>query len=226
MKVGTDGVLLGAWANAETAAHILDVGTGTGLIALMLAQRSATADIDAIDISPDAFLQAESNVAVSPFAHRITVHLASLAEHRRAHAEAAHAYPYDLIVSNPPYFNASLKSPQAQRNLARHDDRLPLTSLLADAAAMLADRGKLALILPPERFDAIRLWLPTHGLRLTRLTQVLPRAGLPPKRILFELCRNGNESDAAEPAAATLVLESPAGSLSPAYRQLTAPYYL
>jgi tRNA1Val (adenine37-N6)-methyltransferase len=225
MKVGTDGVLLGAWAAAETATHILDVGTGTGLIALMLAQRSTTAAIDAIDISPDAFLQAGYNVAASPFAHRISLHLASLTDYRRNHTASAYARPYDLIVSNPPYFTASLKSPQTQRNLARHDDSLPFPSLLADAAALLAESGRLSLILPTERFTALQPLLPDYGFRLIRLMQVLPKADSLPKRILFELCRNGNET-AAEPSIETLVLEEPAGSFSPAYRQLTAAYYL
>ena len=113
MKVGTDGVLLGAWASTERCQRILDVGTGTGLIALMLAQRS-TAILDAIDIDSDACLQAQENIAKSPFANRIQVYQTSLSEYM-----PDENIKYDLIVSNPPYFIDSLKCPDTKRNLAR-----------------------------------------------------------------------------------------------------------
>ena len=123
MKVGTDGVLLGAWASTERCQRILDVGTGTGLIALMLAQRS-TASLDAIDIDLDACLQARENIAKSPFANRIQVYQTSLSEYM-----PDENIKYDLIVSNPPYFIDSLKCPDTKRNLARHTDTLSLPDL-------------------------------------------------------------------------------------------------
>ena len=103
MKVGTDAVLLGAWADTASCKNILDIGTGTGIIALMLAQRSC-ADIDAIDIDKEACVQAEENVAASPFAGRIKVIPASCADFARSMAQKK----YDLIVSNPPYFNVRI----------------------------------------------------------------------------------------------------------------------
>ena len=124
MKVGTDGVLLGEWASTERCQRILDVGTGTGLIALMLAQRS-TAILDAIDIDSDACLQAQENIAKSPFANRIQVYQTSLSEYM-----PDENIKYDLIVSNPPYFIDSLKCPDTKRNLARHTDTLSLPDLL------------------------------------------------------------------------------------------------
>ena len=116
MKVGTDGVLLGAWAGTESCNRILDIGTGTGLIALMLAQRSKAA-IDAIDIEADACLQAQENAESSLFAGRINVFHSDLVDFAQASTHL-----YDLIVSNPPYFVDSLKCPNLQRNTARHTD--------------------------------------------------------------------------------------------------------
>ena len=124
MKVGTDGVLLGAWAGTESCSRILDVGTGTGLIALMLAQRSK-AVVDAIDIDADACLQAQENAESSLFAGRINVFHSDLADFAQASTHL-----YGLIVSNPPYFVDSLKCPNLQRNTARHTDTLTLEDLL------------------------------------------------------------------------------------------------
>ena len=129
MKVGTDGTLLGAWARG--GAHILDIGTGTGLIALMMAQRFPEASVDAIDIDADACEQARQNVAASPFAARIQVHESSLQNYKLycPSEDSSLSSPltplssyYDSIVSNPPYFEQSLKAPDAQRSMARHTD--------------------------------------------------------------------------------------------------------
>ena len=117
MKVGTDGVLLGAWANVESAKHILDVGTGTGLIALMLAQRTVQADVTAIEIDSMAAIQARENIAHSPWKNRITLFNCDF---RYFHDDLK----YDLIVSNPPYFVNALKCLDKQRNMARHTDLL------------------------------------------------------------------------------------------------------
>ena len=116
MKVGTDGVLLGAWADVNNRQQILDVGTGTGLIALMLAQRSK-AHIHAIDIDIDACLQARENITSSPFSQQVEVFHHALHEYR-----AICSIRYDLIVSNPPYFVNSLKCPNLQRNTACYND--------------------------------------------------------------------------------------------------------
>jgi tRNA1Val (adenine37-N6)-methyltransferase len=125
MKVGVDGVLLGAWADCRNAGYILDAGTGSGLIALMLAQRS-NAIIHAIDIDENSCNQAEINFTNSPFHDRLSVE----------HISFQNYFPpvrYDLIVSNPPYFANSLKSPDKNRNLARHDEFLPIEVLIKKA---------------------------------------------------------------------------------------------
>jgi tRNA1Val (adenine37-N6)-methyltransferase len=122
MKVGVDGVLLGAWADCRNIQFALDVGTGSGLIALMLAQRS-DASIHAIDIDENAYQQAEINFNNSPFYNRLSIEQISF-------QDFSSSVRYDLIVSNPPYFTHSMKSPDKNRNLARHNDHLPLEVLI------------------------------------------------------------------------------------------------
>ena len=157
MKVGTDGVLLGAWAGTESCNRILDIGTGTGLIALMLAQRSKAA-IDAIDIEADACLQAQAST-----------HL------------------YDLIVSNPPYFVDSLKCPNLQRNTARHTDTLTLEDLLQYSRKLLTPQGRIALILPYDQKDRLTDCIQTQNLFLSKEVSVIPVPDAQPKRLLAEL---------------------------------------
>ena len=137
MKVGTDGVLLGAWA--QGGHHILDAGTGTGVIALMMAQRYPDAEVTAIDIDEGAVLQAKANVSASPFALRVRVLHQSLQQHQGQ---------YDAIVSNPPFFIDSLQAPDAQRNMARHAETLSYTDLMQAAWRLLADNGELSVVVP------------------------------------------------------------------------------
>ena len=137
MKVGTDGVLLGAWAKGGDS--ILDVGTGTGLIALMMAHRYPDAQITAIDIDEGATRQALQNVENAGCQHRIKV----LQEKVQAHEGL-----YDAIVSNPPFFIDSLGAPDAQRNMARHADTLPYAELMQSAWRLLKDDGELSVVVP------------------------------------------------------------------------------
>lgn len=143
MKVGTDGTLLGAWASGGE--HILDVGTGTGLVALMMAQRYPGARVTAIDIDPLAVSQARQNVAASPFADRVEVLLSDV-RHHGLHAPV----PYDAIVANPPYFEQSLTSPDAQRTMARHTATLSYRELAAAAWRLLTDGGVFSVVIPQE----------------------------------------------------------------------------
>lgn len=148
MKVGTDGVLLGAWAEVRPGdRRMLDVGTGTGLIALMLAQRSA-AWITAVDIDVECATQAAENFAASPWADRLDA--VSVAVQRYDPVEK-----FDLIVSNPPYYVDSLLSPDEGRNTARHAAGLPFGELAAAVVRLLSPGGRFALVLPPRRDAAI-----------------------------------------------------------------------
>jgi len=143
MKVGTDGVLLGAWVDVGGVKRVLDVGTGTGLIALMLAQRNREAIIDAVDIDKHACEQAAENVKASPWPDRIKVVHSSFDGFATDRKNG-----YDLIVCNPPYFIDSKRPEDRKRRIARHADELTLDSLFRSGAKLLEEHGKLGVIFP------------------------------------------------------------------------------
>ncbi len=217
MKVGTDGVLIGSWCHPEACHHILDIGTGTGLIALMMAQRSSAA-IDAIDIDEGACLQAKENAERSPFAAQINICHTSLEEFAATHT----AHGYDLIVSNPPYFNHSLKCPDRQRNQARHTDTLPLHDLLHDARQLLSEEGRLCLILPFDQQEILTTLAEEQGLYLCRQTDVIPTPMASPKRLLVEYALTPQ----ANPQHDSLLIEESRHHYSEAFSALVRDYYL
>ncbi|MCC8147221.1 MAG: methyltransferase [Bacteroidales bacterium] len=213
MKVGTDGVLLGAWADCSGAARILDVGTGSGLIALMLAQRSQ-AQIDAIDIDFNAYTQAGINFRNSKFKDQMSAwHSDFLVYHK--------TYKYDLIVSNPPYFLDSLPSPDKSRTTARHSKSLDFDSLITTAKDLLSDTGKISLILPAQSFSFIQQIAEKNHLFLIRKTNVIPLEARPPKRVLIEYSKEDSVRQEDE-----LVIEISRHNYSTAYRELTKDFYL
>lgn len=186
MKVGTDGVLLGAWASADSPEHILDIGTGSGLIALMLAQRF-NAHITGIDIDSNACYQAQLNFINSPWQNRLQAIEFSLSEFSKHNTTK-----FDLIVSNPPFFVNSLKNPNQQRTLARHAFESFHQEIVSFALQTLSKDGKLCLILPiPEGEELIRYALSVQ-LYCTRKTYVLPKPGANAKRLLIELSPENN----------------------------------
>lgn len=216
MKVGTDAVLLGSWVSLTDCHAILDVGTGTGLIALMLAQRSNAA-IEAIDVDEAACNQAKENIEASTFRDQINIHCMSF----QSYAEATDIR-YDLIVSNPPYFLNSLKGPDNQRNTARHNDTLPLNHLLDGSAKLLTPKGKIALILPASQQGELKDLLYNMPLFTTRETLIFPTPQSTPKRILVELSINQSE-----PCEKTqLIIEEGRHQYTDAYKKLTKAYYL
>jgi len=186
MKVGTDGVLLGAWADFSNARNILDIGTGTGLIALMAAQRS-NAEITAIEIEKNAAIQALSNFQNSPWSLRLTLETISLADFFLQNTAK-----FDSIVCNPPYFSNSLKNPDSDRTLARHNDTLPLDDLLKLSEQMLSPAGKLSIILPGDTKNAIFKSCEKYGLFVNKLTEVKPNPHKEIKRILLEISKKNN----------------------------------
>lgn len=143
MKVGTDGVLLGAWANCNGARKILDVGTGTGLIALMMAQRYPDAEIIAIDIDKSASEQARENFLASPWSDRLTVVHSSLQNFVKSNAGE-----FDHIISNPPYFQNSLRSGDKSRDLARHTDSLSFEEIFYCSDSLGSTEASLSIIIP------------------------------------------------------------------------------
>ncbi|MDD2526096.1 MAG: methyltransferase [Bacteroidales bacterium] len=179
MKVGTDGVLLGAWAPCETTAKVLDIGTGSGLIALMLAQRSQ-AEITAIDIDEGAIRQAEINFGASPWSSRLRVVRVSLQEF-----SLQSTGKFDLIVSNPPYFINALKSGQTSRDYARHADTLPLETLLHCTAQLLSPSGKASFVFPADSANQLEDIAWEKDLHLTHRMDVSNNEGGKPKRVLM-----------------------------------------
>ena len=187
-----------------------DIGTGSGLIALMLAQRLNNSEIDAIDIDQNAVEQATYNFSQSPFATCIKPH----------HTTLQHwdAQPYDLIVSNPPYFQASLKNPNAQRATARHTDTLSHSELIAHAARLLKNTGTLALVLPIEAKEEIITLATTHNLYPTHITHVHSKPGKPAKRLLIAFTPIANTPS---PTTITFYIESEDQPRSEEYQTLT-----
>ncbi len=181
MKVGTDGVLLGAWAPVDGVRRALDVGAGTGLIALMLAQRGAE-HVSAVEIDPDACAEASGNVERSPWVDKVCVKCVDFREFK---AEK----PYDLIVSNPPYNEESLESPDPRRAAARSQSALPLEALITHAAEMLAPMGKLALILPHSQLDRLIYAAAMNRLNVNTVVEVAHHRGRSPRRIMALLSR-------------------------------------
>lgn len=217
MKVGTDAVLLGAWANTKNVNKILDIGTGTGIIALMLAQKS-NAIIDAIDIDKNAFKQAQENANNSKWSDRIFVHYRSLQDFAEENNE-----PYDLIISNPPYFIDSSKSAEAKRITARHADLLPYEQLLKGVLKLLSHEGKFYIILPVKEGEIFRNMAEEKQLYLCRLTRVRTREDkATEKRLLmcFETERKSFSED-------SLTIElNERHKYTDEYRALTRDYYL
>lgn len=217
MKVGTDGVLLGAWVPLDGARRILDIGTGTGLLALMMAQRNESAFIDAIEIDKDASVQAEANARLSPWSTRITVVNCALQEYARASGEA-----YDLIVCNPPFFSNSLKSPHLGRSLARHNVSLTLDELVACALPLLTHDGKMAVVLPTEQYIVFEKTMRGNGFSPKQILEIMPVAGKEVKRILSVFDRSDGDC-----LRSTLVVEiGGRHQYSENYKDLTKDFYL
>lgn len=232
MKVGTDAVLLGAWVQTAGSSRILDVGTGTGVVALMLAQRTSqvvltsnstpdaptaasvfSATIDALELEPLAATQASENVQGSPWAERVHVFATD--------ARDWTAQAYDLIVSNPPFFRQSLKAPDANRNQARHDDSLSWEQLADLAARLLTPDGRFALILPVEAGAVFEVICWERGLYLRRHCSVSTREGAAPKRLLLEFSRHQSLVEYS-----TLALQTADLQRTEAFTTLTADFYL
>ena len=219
MKVGTDGVLLGAWVALQTSdRRLLDVGTGTGVIALMLAQRAPQAEVTAIDIDGECTVQARGNADRSAWSDRITVCCTPVQEYRPDR-------PFDLLVSNPPYYDRSLLPPDAGRTTARHTVLLDSAELLAAADRLLTPEGRLAVILPPPEAERFRAQAAGRFV-VQRWTEVwtTPRSGV--RRCLLELVRERAAAMAAAPAADRLIIEEAPNHFTEADKRLTRDFYL
>ena len=214
MKVGTDGVLLGAWCPVEGARHVLDVGTGCGVIALMIAQRNASAVLDAIDIDHDAIEEATLNFKASPWGERLTAIAGDFNELQTAER-------YDLIVSNPPYFTNGVLPTGDARTQARHTGTLSYRQLIEGASRLLSDDGTLALITPTDAEQDIIEAATFASLPVRRLTRVIPVEDAAPKRTMWLLSRR----DMAY-CEDTLTIAHRDGTFTSDYIALTGAFYL
>ncbi|URM38111.1 tRNA1(Val) (adenine(37)-N6)-methyltransferase [Flavobacterium anhuiense] len=218
MKVGTDGVLLGAWTPiSNNPFSVLDIGAGTGIIALMLAQRSKAEQIDALEIDEDAYEQAVENFEASPWADRLFCFHAGLDEFIDEPEDE-----YDLIVSNPPFYSEDYKSENEQRDLARFQDAMPFEEIVEAADLFLSENGILALIIPfkeEEKFIALAKEAELYPLKITRVKGT-PKSEI--KRSLLAFSRN----KVSEIEIDELVIEIDRHVYTPEYIELTKDFYL
>ena len=226
-KVSTDACLLGAAADLTGATRVLDLGTGTGLLALMVAQRAPEAAIEAIELDQAAATQAAANVAASPWASRIRVRALSLAAYAATQPAppAGADWRFSHIICNPPFFQRSLLPPGAPRATARHAGASSLTfeEIVAFAAGFLLPQGRLVVLLPPPEMVHFAAVARGAGLAVAAQLAVRHRPGGRLTRCIWEFKAVGAPALVAQ----ELVIEDPAGGgYSAAFRQLLAPFYL
>ena len=219
MKVGTDGVLLGAWAPIDHKPYsVLDIGAGTGLIALMLAQRSQAEQIDAIEIDENAFEQCVDNFENSPWNDRLFCFHASLDDFMEDLEDEA----YDLIVSNPPFYSEDFKTDNESRDLARFQDALPFEDLVEAASVLLSETGVLAVIVPYKeeaRFIALAKEYDLFPLRITRVKGT-PTAEIKRSLLAFSF------TEIADSPINELIIETARHQYTEDYIALTKDFYL
>lgn len=217
MKIGTDGVLLGAWASVEASpSTILDIGAGTGVISLMIAQRSNAESIEAIEIDEAAYEQCVENFEASPWADRLFCFHAGLDELVDEIDE-----PYDLIVSNPPFYSEVVSSGNVSRDKARQNSSLPFNELLQAVSQLLAPEGSFAVIIPKKEESNFLALAKEHSLYPNRITHVKGNASAPVKRSLLQL--SFKEAKTLEDE---LTIETERHQYTKEYKNLVKAFYL
>lgn len=223
MKVGTDAVLLGAWVNVKGVRRVLDVGTGSGVIALMMAQRTEFgARVDAVEPDAGSAIQAGENVESSPWPDKVTIHRRSIQEFQTEGKSGR----YDLIVSNPPFFRRSLLPPTQARQTARHTETLSFEDLLTSVKRLLDENGTFAAVLPVAEGNQFREEAARYGLRCHRAMAFYSRKGKAQERWCMEFSMTGKDKAFDEETAETLILYGEGDKWSPEYSKLTEEFYL
>ncbi|MCM1312807.1 MAG: methyltransferase [Bacteroides sp.] len=220
MKVGTDGVLLGAWCNVSNATNALDMGSGSGLIALMIAQRNSALQVDAIDIDADAVEQASENIKASIYSQRIRVVLGDITQIGNDNRQGL-SEKYALIVSNPPFYKEDVHPTDSRRNNARHTSSLPFSALIEKAADLLDDNGEFDVIIPFGAATEFISIAATCGLYLSRRTNIRDSIAKPFKRSLLAFTKCSADTEYSE-----LCLRGTDNMYSEAYKELTDDFYL
>jgi tRNA1Val (adenine37-N6)-methyltransferase len=214
MKVGIDGVLLGAWADLNGAERMLDVGTGTGLLALMAAQRGVVA-VDVVEIEPEAALEAQFNFQQSRWQQRINLSVCAFQVFQTENK-------YGHIISNPPYFENGSTSINSKKAQARHNGSLSLKELLEKAEGLLTDDGKISLILPADKENQLNKLLGVLNLYINRVCRVFPDETRKSHRIMVELSKLQGKADVHN----LYIRDMASGNYSDQYRELTKDFYL
>ncbi len=216
MKVCTDACILGAYTNAPaTTSHLLDIGTGTGLLSLMLAQRYPHLLIDAVEIEPIALEQARQNVANSPWPSAISLHQSDIRQFQPVHS-------YELIIVNPPFYPAHLRSNNQRKNQAHHHDSLSFQVLAASVKRLLAPDGICSILLPPRQAEEFSQLAEKEGLYVQHELVVQESTKHPPHRSI----RLYSQTHKKSPSAERLIIRDEEGKYSSDFRQLLHPYYL
>ncbi|MEN8187776.1 MAG: methyltransferase [Bacteroidota bacterium] len=217
MKIGTDGVLLGAWANLDFQPEsILDIGTGTGIISLQMAQRSDADIVDAIELEPNAYEQAVVNFENSDWGDRLFCYHASLLEFKEEIDEK-----YDLIISNPPYFSSKHKETENKRALARQTETLSFYDLLSATAKLLSNKGNCAFIIPFDEEENFLATAEKLNLFPLRITRVKGTKSTPIKRSLLQLSFKRSQAKIDE-----LIIEIDRHVYTKDYKNLVKDFYL
>ncbi|MBR3951517.1 MAG: tRNA1(Val) (adenine(37)-N6)-methyltransferase [Bacteroidaceae bacterium] len=217
MKVGTDSVLLGAWAHIPQQGYLLDIGCGTGILSLMVAQRARYASIKAIEIDIAAARQSQENIAQSPWHERIEVICGDF-------TQIAHTFKsrFDSIISNPPYFEQSLLSPDSARTTARHTTSLSYDTIFQKTRDIITPNGNISLVIPADLYEHVNDIAMLYGWGASRLTMVRTTSRKAPKRALCEWRRNHYAPCHEE----ILTIYSASGQYSDEYKNLTKEFYL
>lgn len=226
LRVCTEACILGAYANVRGSKRALDIGTGTGLLALMIAQRNASMAIEAIEIEKQNFEQASENVLRSPFVTQISVFQVAIQDWQKPEegnpvSDSHEAKKYDLIVSNPPFFDKHLRSKREERNRALHTETLSLPDLAASVVRLLTAEGRFVVLLPPYQTQILTELLAAYGLWPTHQLQIFQREGKPIFRQIttFEPIKKTTASE-------ILYIHDDDGKYSDGFRTLLKEYYI
>lgn len=216
MKIGVDAVLIASWATVECARTILDVGTGCGVIALMCAQRNESAMIEAIDVDEPSLIEASGNFTNSPWAGRLRVSHCDFNEL----ADVS----YDLIISNPPYFDSGVSNPDTPRMIARHQSGLSPAKIIEKGSGLLSPEGRIAMVVPSEQYEELCGVAGNCGLKMVRAAWVRGHPDAPVKRVLMEM--STTREDLAASDIPVITLEISPGCPTDEHRELCRDFYL
>lgn len=224
LKVGVDGVLIACWADVRDARRILDVGTGCGVIALIMAQRQEDAEVYGIDIDLPSVEEAKENICASPWKDRMKILQGSFPD--GLSSNMSDDIKFDLIVSNPPFFDSGLANASTSREKARHQGRLSPFSLIEDSSTLLTPGGSLALIAPSEFSEKLKNQASASGYTLAKECIVRGHAGAPYKRVLLQWNLRNDAGRPNDAEFTELTLETTPGNPTEDYRNLCKDFYL